>query len=506
MEEKVLISGAGPSGLVLALALSRQGIPFTIIDRDEGPGTTSRAMTVHARTLELYEQLGIANKIVINGIIVNKINFFKNKNHLAQIPLGLIGEDMSEFPYVLTLPQDVHEEILVEALNEAGHQVKWHHELKRFKDDGETVEAEIQTPEGMVTENYAYLCGCDGASSTVRKALDIEFTGGTYNPVFFVADVENDMLLQDPSVGFEDENFCLAFPIRTVDQVRLIGLIPDEYMDDGEAPEDFSGMTAYAERILPLKISKVNWYSSYRSHHRVAEIFRKGRIFLLGDAGHIHSPAGGQGMNTGIGDAMNLSWKLSAVMKGTASEEILDTYETERIRFAHTLLKTTDRLFRFIVDKRRLRNFVIPVFIPRLMRFDNMKARFFRMISQIHIDYHGSGLSAGVAGKVKGGDRLPWTGRGKGSNHRPLKALDWQIHVYGEVTDEIEMFADESGLSLFHLPWDESLEDTGIGENSVYLIRPDGHISVAAATDDFGEVKSMIEKYGIQSLGSGKNE
>src|SRR5690625_929918 len=121
MEEKVLISGAGPSGLALALSLDRQGVPFTIIDKDDGPGTTSRAMAVHARTLEFYEQLGIANKIVINGMIVNKINFFRNKNHLADIPLGMIGQDISEFPYILILPQDVHEQILVEALNDAGH-------------------------------------------------------------------------------------------------------------------------------------------------------------------------------------------------------------------------------------------------------------------------------------------------------------------------------------------------------------------------------------------------
>lgn len=506
MEEKVLISGAGPSGLVLAISLSRQGIPFTIIDKDAGPGTTSRAMAVQARTLELYEQLGIANKIVINGMIVNKINFLKNKNHLAHIPVGLIGQEMSEFPYVLILPQDVHEEILVEALNAAGHDVKWNCELKSFKDDGETVEVRMETPDGTVTEKYTYLCGCDGASSTVRKALDIDFTGGTYRPVFFVADVESGTLMEDPSVGFRDENFCLGFPIRMMDQVRLIGLIPDEYMEDGEAPADFSGMVSYAESILPVEITKVNWYSSYRSHHRVAESFRSGHVFLVGDAGHIHSPAGGQGMNTGIGDAVNLAWKLSTVLKGKAAEDILDTYETERIKFARTLLNTTDRLFKFMVNRHHLRNFVIPVFIPRLLRFNSMKERLFETISQIHIDYRESHLSAGEAGSVKGGDRLPWIGRGEVNNHRPLKSLDWQIHVYGEVNDEVETLAHESGLPLFHLPWDEAFEDEGIAENSVYLVRPDGHISVVAEIENIGGIQTMLERYGIQSLSSSKQD
>lgn len=500
MEEKVLISGAGPSGLALALSLDRQGVPFTIIDKDDGPGTTSRAMAVHARTLEFYEQLGIANKIVINGMIVNKINFFRNKNHLADIPLGMIGQDISEFPYILILPQDVHEQILVEALNDAGHEVKWNHELKHFNDDGRSVEVEVETPDGIVNEEFTYLCGCDGASSTVRKALDIDFTGGTYDPVFFVADVENGTFLEDPAIGFHEENFCLGFPIRTMDQVRLIGLIPDEYMEDSEAPEDFSGMTAYAESILPVKIEQVNWYSSYRSHHRVAESFRKGRVFLVGDAGHIHSPAGGQGMNTGIGDAVNLAWKLGAVLKGRAAEDILDTYETERIKFARTLLETTDRLFNFMVNKQRLRNFIIPVFIPRLLRFSNMKERLFRTVSQIHVDYRESGLSADGSGKLAAGDRLPWTGRGELNNHRPLKSLDWQIHVYGGVDDEVRTLADETGLELFQLPWEASFEDAGLEEDSVYLIRPDGHISAAADPDDLEDIRAMIKKYSIRPL------
>ncbi|CAM4328068.1 FAD-dependent monooxygenase [Lacicoccus alkaliphilus] len=505
MEKKVLISGAGPSGLALAISLSRQGTPFTIIDRDEGPGTTSRAMAIQARTLELYEQLGIVNKIVINGMIVNEVNFFKNKNHMAQIPMGLIGREMSEFPYVLILPQDVHERILVDALNEAGHEVRWRHELKHFRDDGEVVEAEIETPGGTVTEEYAYICGCDGASSTVRKALDIEFAGGTYHPVFFVADVESETLMESPSIGFRDENFCLGFPIRTIGQVRLIGVIPDEYMADGEAPRDFSGMRAHAENILPVKIKKVNWYSAYRSHHRVAESFRRGRVFLVGDAGHVHSPAGGQGMNTGIGDAVNLAWKLSAVLKGRAAEGILDTYEAERIKFARTLLNTTDRLFRFMVNKQHLRNFVIPVFIPRLLRFDNMKARLFRTLSQIHIEYQESGLSAGEAGKVKGGDRLPWTGRGEVNNHRPLRSLDWQIHVYGKLTGEVERLADEACLSVFHMPWDESMKGTGIEEDSIYLVRPDGYISAAAKHENPDAIRTMLADYRIRGLSGGKD-
>lgn len=502
MEKEVLIAGAGPSGIALAISLSRQGIPFTIIDKDAGPGTTSRAMAVQARTLELYEQLGIADKIVVNGIIVNKINFFKNKNHLACIPIGQLGREMSAFPYVLILPQDVHENILVNELESSGHKVQWNQELKSFRDDGDSVEAVIETESGTVTKSFSYICGCDGASSTVRKALDIDFSGGTYKQTFFVADVESDTVLEGPSIGFQDEYFCIGFPIRTMDQVRLIGLIPEKFKEGGEAPAEFSGMISHAESILPVKLKKVNWYSSYRSHHRVAEKFRTGRVFIVGDAGHIHSPAGGQGMNTGIGDAINLGWKLSAVLKGKMSESVLDTYESERIKFARTLVNTTDRLFKFMVDKQRLRNFVVPVFIPRFLKFNYMRERLFETISQIQINYHDSNLSTGEAGDVKGGDRLPWIRRGEVNNYRPLRTLDWQIHVYGEVNSDVEALVRESGLQLFDLPWDNSLKDKGIKEDSLYLVRPDGHVSAAADTENTKVVKNMIDEHQIESLGS----
>lgn len=505
MKDEVLIAGAGPSGLALAISLSRQGIPFTIIDKNDGPGTTSRAMAVQARVLELYDQLGIADKIVVNGIIINKINFFKNKKHLARIPVGQLGQEMSAFPYVLILPQDAHENILVNELKSSGHDVKWNHELTSFEDDGDSVEAVIETGNGTETKTFAYICGCDGASSTVRKALDIDFTGGTYRQTFFVADVESETVLEGPSIGFRDEYFCIGFPIRTMDQVRLIGLVPDEYKEDGEAPEDFSEMIPYAESILPVKLEKVNWYSSYRSHHRVAEKLRAGRAFIVGDAGHIHSPAGGQGMNTGIGDALNLAWKLSAVLKGKASESILDTYEPERIKFAHSLVNTTDRLFKFMVDRQRIRNFVVPVFIPRLLRFNSMKERLFKTVSQIQINYHDSDLSAGESGDVKGGDRLPWIRRGEVNNYRPLRTLDWQIHVYGEVGSDVETLVRETGLLLFHLPWDKTLESKGIKENSVYLVRPDGHISAAAEPGNVHVLRNMIDDYQIQSQGRGQN-
>ncbi|MGJ5703160.1 FAD-dependent monooxygenase, partial [Staphylococcus equorum] len=215
---------------------------------------------------------------------------------------------------------------------------------------GDSVTATINTPDGEITKTFAYICGCDGASSVVRKALDIDFPGGTYRQTFFVADVENGTELKGASMGFHDNYFCMGFPIRTTGQLRLIGLIPENLKVNGDAPKYFTALIPHVERILPIQVKKVNWYSPYRSHHRVAEKFRIGRVFICGDAGHIHSPAGGQGMNTGISDALNLAWKLGAVMKGKASSKLLDTYEPERIKFAQNLVSTTDKAFQIMTN------------------------------------------------------------------------------------------------------------------------------------------------------------
>lgn len=500
MDEEVLIVGAGPSGLSLAISLSNQGVPFKIIDKNNGPGTESRAMAVQARVLEFYQQLGFADKITEKGIIVNTMNIYKNKRNVAEAPLGEIGKGMSPFPYILTLPQDVHERILVDELNKLGHSVCWDQELVDFIEDGEVVKVTVNTLNGKLTKTIPYVCGCDGASSIVRKSLGLSFPGGTYQQLFFVADIENDASLKGGAIGFHGDYFCVGFPVRTTGQVRLIGIVPNQYNVEGQEPENLMPIIPYVQNTLSLKINRVNWYSLYRVHHRVAEKFRKGRIFICGDAGHIHSPAGGQGMNTGISDALNLSWKIAAVMKDKASTTILDTYEPERIKFAETLVRTTDKAFQLMVNNHYVKNFVIPFFARYLLRFEFFKKLLFKTISQIKINYRESDLSAGAYGKLKGGDRLPWIYSNKIDNFEPLKALEWQIHVYGEVTQEVKKTAFETGIPLYNVSWNTLMKYKGIKEGSVYLIRPDGYISVVTDNQNLKPIENMIHYYKIRRL------
>ena len=197
---------------------------------------------------------------------------------------------------------------------------------------------------------------------------------------------------------------------------------------------------------MRIDVERVHWFSTYRVHHRVADHFRQGRAFLLGDAAHIHSPVGGQGMNTGIGDAVNLAWKLAAVLRGRAAPSLLDSYEPERIAFARRLVATTDRAFTAVTSPgaiaRRVRLNIVPLVMPALFALATTRRFMFRTISQTAVNYRGSSLSEGRAGTVHGGDRLPWVNASASGvaedNFAPLTSLDWQVHVYGDAAPEIQ--------------------------------------------------------------------
>ena len=213
-----------------------------------------------------------------------------------------------------------------------------------------------------------------------------------------------------------------------------IGLVPRRLIDKQDIT--FEDIRADVEPLLGFKVEIVNWFSTYRVHHRVAGRFRVGRAFLLGDAAHIHSPVGGQGMNTGVGDAMNLGWKLAQSIAGKAPPSLLDSYEVERIAFARRLVRTTDRLFTVAVASgaagELARRFILPTVIRLGTEFGAGRRLFFRTLSQLALRYAESAVNEGSGGRVRSGDRLPWTGHGGPDNFAPLRSLGWQVHVYGD--------------------------------------------------------------------------
>jgi 2-polyprenyl-6-methoxyphenol hydroxylase-like FAD-dependent oxidoreductase len=481
-ETEVLIAGAGPTGLVLALWLTRLGIAVRIVDKGDGPGATSRAMAVQARTLELYRQLELDREVVASGLRNPAINVWARGRHRARLDFGDAGTTLTPFPFVLIYPQDRHERLLIRHLEAAGVRVEHRTELLGFEDAGDAVHVRLRGPGGEQRCTAAWLAGCDGAHSAVRHQLGTGFEGGTYEQVFYVADVECEGAAADGEIhlSLEHADFVILLAYTKTGLGRLIGAVRVDRETDREL--QFEDVRQHAIASLGLQVRKVNWFSTYRVHHRVSGRYRRGRAFLAGDAAHVHSPAGGQGMNTGIGDAVNLAWKLAAVLRGRAPQQLLDSYEAERIAFARKLVETTDRVFSFVTAQGGAADFmrtrIAPLFASAAYAIAPTREFMFRVLSQTAIHYHDSTLSEGMAGAVRGGERLPWIGHDGPDNHAPLASMDWQAHVYGDAAADLGAWCRDAGLALHAYPWNQACYDAGLARDATYLVRPDGYLAL----------------------------
>ena len=499
----VLIVGAGPTGLVLALWLTRMGVRVRIVDKTAEPGTTSRALAVQARTLELYNQIGLADAVIERGWKTIAVNLWVDGKKAAHAVFGEMGAGVSPFPYALIFPQDEHERLLIDRLAEAGVHIERQTELLGFDDAGGRVLARLKRPDGASEKwEAAYIAGCDGAHSAVREALKIGFPGGTYDHLFYVADVEASGATMNGElhVALDRTDFLAVFPLKGAGRARLIGTVREE----SEHQKENLSWNDVSKRVIEwirIDVERVNWFSTYRVHHRVADHFRKSCAFLLGDAAHIHSPVGGQGMNTGIGDAVNLAWKLAAVVHGRAGAPLLDSYEQERIAFARRLVATTDQAFTGVTSSgpiaRLMRLHIVPLFIPTFFALKTVRRFLFRTVSQTSVNYRGSSLSAGRAGKVHGGDRLPWVKTDLNGvdtdNFAPLTSVDWQVHVYGDAAPEVKAVCDGRKLPLCVFPWRPEVNRMGLRRNAIYLVRPDGYVALADPAGGATAITSYLD-------------
>jgi 2-polyprenyl-6-methoxyphenol hydroxylase-like FAD-dependent oxidoreductase len=511
-DTQVLIIGAGPTGLVLALWLRRLGVRLRIVDKATEPGTTSRALGVQARTLELYRQLGLAEAMVGQGLPFAAANLWVRGRKVARAAFGEMGKGISPYPYMLIYPQDEHERFLIERLAAEGVEVERPIELLGFEERGSRVLARLKGPDGGEQFCEAdYLAGCDGARSQVRQVLSAGFPGGTYAHLFYVADARCSGPLANGElhVALDEADFLAAFPMKGPGRTRLVGMA--EAPGGGREALTWEDVGKGALEKLGVGIERVNWFSTYHVHHRVADRFRRGRAFLLGDSAHIHSPVGGQGMNTGIADAVNLAWKLAAVLRGRAPATLLDSYEPERIAFARRLVGTTDRVFTAVTSPTRLarviRLQIVPRLFPALTRSASFRRFMFRTISQTAIHYRSSPLSVGRAGRVRGGDRLPWVSGEQGAgtpgsdNFAPLASLDWQVHTYGgEPAPALAEACRALGLALHAFPWSTAARRAGLRRAAVYLVRPDGYVGLADPDADPAKLERYLESRGLRPL------
>ncbi|HTB66118.1 MAG TPA: FAD-dependent oxidoreductase [Steroidobacteraceae bacterium] len=498
----VLIIGAGPTGLVLALWLTRMGVTVRLIDKTAAPGTTSRALAVQARTLELYRQLDLTDSVLQRGHRVPGLNLWARGKRAARVPFATIAGNLSPYgPFVF--PQDQHELLLIERLAAAGVTVERNTELLRFSAAPERVGATLRGPDGQEEACEAlYLAGCDGARSGVRQGIGAQFPGGTYDQLFYVADVDatGPALDGELHVGLDEADFLAVFPLKGEGRARLIGTVRGDRAAHPQSLK-FEDVSARAIEQMKVQIRTVNWFSTYHVHHRVADRFRQGRIFLLGDAAHIHSPAGGQGMNTGIGDAINLAWKLQSVLAGHAADSLLDTYQAERQAFARKLVATTDRGFTLATDEGRTAGFIrtriLPIVVPALFKLEAVRNFLYRAVSQLVIEYRASAISRGSAGRIHAGDRLPWAKTSHGDNFDTLTSPQWQLHVYGSVSAGLTAWC-QTRVVVHAFEWEPAHARAGFAKDALYLVRPDGYVALAMREQDPLQIERYLAQHDLR--------
>jgi 2-polyprenyl-6-methoxyphenol hydroxylase-like FAD-dependent oxidoreductase len=492
-ETEVLVVGAGPTGLMLATVLARLGIDSLLVDGKEEPTRESRALGVQARTMELYEQLGLVDRVLAEGTPAQALAPGYGRRVFGRLRLGDIGADVSPYPRIHILEQSRNERMLADAYESGGGEILWRHPLDRLErpgsrgDGGTGVLAVLDGPDGEVRVRARYCVGADGAASAVRKSTSIRFEGITNKHTFYVADGVGVRGVAEGAINVRPgpKDFLLTFPMGDGGRNRVLGIVRDV-----DTPEDGlteAGVRARLERLFSVTMDSAAWFSTYRVHHRVASAFRSGPLFLAGDAAHVHSPVGAQGMNTGLQDAHNLATKLADVLRRGAPDSYLDRYEAERRPVAITLVHSTDRVFAVVTsDKpialllRRLIPTVAAPIVVRVLPHVPAASRFFEYLAQVRIHYWMSDEAKRDSGGKRGrvvGRRLPWTG----DNFGPLRSLTWQVHAYGNVPEDArDLIRDALQLEVHALPLHG---DTGLEDGMLYLVRPDGFVAAAATPD-----------------------
>lgn len=514
MQTEVLIIGAGPTGLSLAAQFVRYGIDFIIIDEKQGVTELSKAIAVHARTLEIYDQMDLAKTAVGRGAVVRNVAMLNEGKIQAQLDFTGFGKDLSPFPFVLTLEQSKNEHLLYEFLKNNGKEVWWQTGLAGLAPDEQGITATIKSADGETQPIEAkYIVGCDGASSKTRHLLNLGFEGETNARLFYVADVEMESELNHETlhIVFGSDAFVLLFPMEGAKHWRLIGNLPEfeeNKNEDFKYEEVENKVKALAQ--IPLDITKVIWFSTYKVHTRHAEKFSSGRGFLAGDSAHIHTPAGGQGMNTGIQDAYNLAWKLAFVLRGKANESLLETYNEERLANAKRLLRTTDEAFDFGTGEewyyRIFREKILPNLAKFLLQFKTAKQFIFPLISQIGISYDKSSLSRHdptTVFKIKAGNRFPYFSADGKSLFESLSAPKCHLLVFSDGNTDLsavetiiaEKYAELIDYQTIPL-YPHVGEIFGASKTFSVFVRPDNHIGFIT----YGNPIDELNKYLTENL------
>lgn len=514
----VLVVGAGPTGLALAASLRRHGVRPRIIDANPDRAHESRALAVQPRTLEVLDAFALADPLVARGNRGLRLTLHAFHREVASLPLFNLGMDDTAHPYLLFVSQAVTEQVLIEHLSEHGVEVHRRVELVDLVEQPEYVECTLRLPGGGLERlTTRYVVGCDGANSTVRAKAGIPFTGGDYPQSFALADLTVDGLASDSVHGYVgDDGILLFFPLGDPAPWRLITMRPPGGWP-GTRPDDhtrLADLQAAADRRAGdgLRLRDPVWISDFRLRHRHALRYRSGRLFLAGDAAHVHSPVGAQGMNTGIQDATNLGWKLAYVVRGVAAPTLLDSYDAERRPVGRAVVWLTDRGFAAVTSDapvtRLIRRSVVPRLAPLLLRLRRPRGVGFRTVGELTISYRKSPAVADAGSRKRGtlraGDRLPDGVAGIDGHqvrlHEVLRTpglhlllcpgrADWDAAALGDLLKAYR------GLLTAHRADADALTGPRAAGPVHYLVRPDGHIAYRAPGTDLSGLTGYLASW-----------
>ena len=535
----VLIVGAGPTGLALAIQLQRFGTPFRIIDRTFDRTRESRALAVQARTLELFDSVGLADSLVSSGRTGTQVVVHFGARPMASLTLGDIGATDTRFPFILFVSQAETERLLNERLEAFGINIERGTELLDFETRTDHVTARLRRADGTLEQlSTSFLVGSDGAHSVVRKGAGFSFEGGSYPQDFVLGDVEAAGPLVEGAINSYagGGGVAMFFPLGSPTTWRVIAMREprgrSEERGRGSKPAiEPLTLEELQEIVEPptegsIRIFDPAWLTHFRLHHRQIASYRRGRVFLAGDAAHIHSPVGAQGMNTGIQDAWNLGWKLALVSNGIARPELLDSYNQERWPIGQFLLRYTDRLFSTFTRAMSqgritswIREQVVSRVVPRVLASRRLRASAFRFVSELGIHYRNS--PAVTEGKPRlrrgprAGERLPDAQLMLNGQHVSLQQTvggpflavllcgpmnAWSqvrvnaLSVYGSWLRVL--FLAQEGPNDVLLDVDGAiLRRLGVRDSAQYLIRPDGHVAFRCSGADLKELERYLSRW-----------
>jgi 2-polyprenyl-6-methoxyphenol hydroxylase-like FAD-dependent oxidoreductase len=513
MKRNVLVVGSGPTGLMAAACLKRHGVDVRLIDRaTTPPDDRSRAAVVQPRTLEAFDNLGIADEALAAGLMVNSLELYSPSGSRGTLTFTETGWLDSRYDRLLSLPQDQTERILTEFVERSGVVIERGVELVGLIQGDSSITATLKSPDGTEEFEAGWIFGADGSHSAVRSLSGLEFPGATYPDEGLIGDIVVDWDLSHDEVSLcpQRDGFLLVFPLPGDKHFRTIMILPNPTMSEDRhlGIEEFQSrlgdMTPKGRGFNggPPRIIQARWLTRYRLHRRGVRSYQKGRAFVGGDAAHIHSPVGAQGMNTGIQDAYNLAWKIALVARGEAPAWLVDTYDGERRHIGELLLNGTDRAFGFVAGhglvSRTVRR-IAPTIGARALGLPFIARRLVRFVSQLGIKYRRSRLSvegphAGRLGRnaPMAGDRAPDAGGGTRRLFDEMRDPMHHLLVFKGDASAEAVERSMAGVSRFvslvkvvRIEAGEEIHDKyGARHGALYLIRPDGYIGFRGTLDD----------------------